>query len=546
METRGRRARRWVALAAGVAWDLLEARRLARSPDLRLGPRLLADLVDVAAWSAVSGRAYAAVPILGAPLITETAFRYQWAAAPLVLAHLVAVAGARRLADKPVRPANLGYQVIALVCGMGLRGVERATVERIRTTFEAELSAAENTAMIAGQYRVARSAYEIDGERLNPHDVLSGIRLHFPSARDEATALHDLTWGGRKSTLEALAAERAVQLDTAIRGWKRDTNANRSALADQILELTLPESHGLVLLSGEQVAELGRALRVLPLRGAITAGVLEATRPGARIVLQVSGMRVVLPPDPPRLVVVRADPTPVAMLQGGILWALLEATEAADAAPPWSTLPGALTFGIIALWSRRALRERGEGAHPALVSLSAMGAVVQASFVHLAIRGRPNRPDGSQRVPMQVALTAPAVVTGFCWPSLRPGGRRRTAVLFAAILGVGFLLLERPRWRRDLSRYAIWLPTAFLPSLAYRLSSERDAERAKVELHRRQSDAADAAARRGEKSEWQRVLRACDEGLRSIDSVHPAARSAVERRLRVLYRLAEEHSNAYE
>jgi len=536
----GSTRRRASAVAASLAWDVGEAIRLRRDPRLRLVPRLVADVLDVAAWSAAGGRAYSVVPVVGIPLITETALRYQWAAAPLLLAHLGATTVARRFAHKPLRPTNLANQVLGLLFGLGLRRIERAGAERTRAAFKAERRAAEATGVIAGQYRVARSTYLLNGEPLNPHDVLSGIRLHFPSAREHASALHELTWGGRKRALEALASEQAVQLDTALRAWKRDVNRRRSALSDQVLDPVLPEGHGMTLLSGDQVARLGQALDGLELRGRLTVEVLEATRPGAQVTLRVCGDRLVLAPDPSRMVVVRADPTPVAILEGGVLWAVLEATDAADRAPLWSVLPGMAAFGGLAAWSREALRARGEAAYPSMISLSGLAALTQAVVVHLAIRGEPNRPDGTQRVPMQTALNASAVLAGLCWPSLDRRARTRTGLSFAILAGIGVALLEPPRWRRDLVLNALWLPALFLPSLAYAVGGHRDVERARAELHQRQAEVADAAARRGEQSEWERISIACTEALASIDLVSPSARPAVERRLRDLQQLAEE------
>lgn len=544
MEPEGRTKRRQVAVAACAAWDVAEAIRLRRDPGLRLGPRLVADVADVAAWSAACGRAYSVVPIVGIPLITETALRYHWAAAPIVLAHLVAVAGARRLAHKPVQLTSLGHQVLALLFGMGLRRVERTGVERVRATFETERRAAETSAVIAGKYRMARSTYLVGGEWLNPHDVLSGIRLHFFSARDQASALQELTWGGRKRALEALATEQAVQFDTALRAWKQDRNRRRSALADQVLDPDLPEGDGMALLSGEQVIGLGRALDGLDVRGTPSVRVLEATRPGARVVLDVDGVRLLLAPDPTRLVVVRPDPTPVAILEGGVLWGLLEATDGADAAPLWSVLPGTMAFGALAVWSRTTLRQRGEAAYPSLLSLSAGAALAQAVVVHAGIRGQPDRPDGTQRTPMQTALNAWAVLAGLCWPSLDAAARRRTAVTFAVLAAIGVALLEPPRWRRDLFRNSLWLPALFASSLAYSVAGHRETRRARTELHARQEEEADAAADRGEHAEWERIRLACAEALASLHAVSPPARPAVERRLRDLHRLAEEHLHA--
>lgn len=544
IEAEGRTSRRQAAVAASLAWDVVEAVRLARDLRLRLGPRLLADVADVAGWSAIRGRAHSVSPIVGVPLVTETALRHQWRAVPLVFAHLLTVSTARRLRNKPLRPADLGHQVVGLLFGLGLRRVERAGAERVWATFEAERQAAETTAAIAGHYQVARNTYLVGGEPLNPHDVLSGVRLHFPAARDEPSALHEFTWGGRKSALEALAAEQAVQLDTALRAWRRDTNCRRSALADQVLDPLLPEGEGMSLLSGEQVVELGRALDDLDLRGALAVRVAEATRPGARVVLVINGTRVVLPPDPLPTVELRADPTPVAILEGGVMWALLEATDAADAAPLWSVLPGVGAYAALAIWSRRVLRERGEAAHEAVLLLSALAALTQAVAVHAGIRGRPNRPDGTQRLPMQTALNAPAMAAGFCWPSLSPRARRRTALAFGALGVLGLAMLEPPRWRIDLLGNTIWLPAVFLPAVAYSAGGQQYAQRAQDDLYARHAKAVDDALRRGERDEWARIAEACTQALACIDSVNPWARAAVEERLRDLHRLAEENLHA--
>lgn len=536
--------RRRAAVGACLGWDVLQAVRLRRDPCLRLGPRLVADLVDVAAWSAANDGASVAVPILGVPLVTETALRYQWAALPVPALHALGATLARRLAGKPPQLMHMGNQVLALLFGLGLRRVERVGAERVRDSFEAECSAIEATATVAGEYRVAAGTYVVAGERVNPHDVLSGIRLHFPGARRERGALHELAWGGRKGALESLAARQAVQLDTALRAWKRDVNARRSALAHQILDPALPEGHGMTLLSGDQVGRLVAALDAMELGGSFAVNVLEATRPGARVVLAVNGTRTVLPPDPPRLVVVRPDPTPVALLEGGVAWALLEATEAADRAPLWSVVPGAVAYAALAFWSRRALRARGEAAYEAVVSLSAAAALVQGLVVHVAIDGAPDRPDGTQRFPMQAALNAPAVLAGFCWPWLGRDGRRRIALTFAALVVLGIVLLEPPHRWRDLTRNAVWLPALFLPSLAYSRAGQREAESAQHDLLARQTRAADEAACRGERREWERVRAACVEALACLDSVSPAARPEVERRLTELHRLTEEHLHA--
>lgn len=544
IEAEGRTSRRQAAVVAALAWDVVEAVRLARDPRLRLAPRLFADVADVAGWSAACVRAHSVPPIVGIPLITETALRHRWRATPLVFVHLLAVGVARRVATRPLRPTDLGHQLVGLLFGVGLRRVERAGADRARASFETQRRAVETSAAIAGHYQVARETYVVGEERVNPHDALSGIRLHFPSARDNPSALHDFTWGGRKGALEALAAEQAVQLDTALRAWRRDTNCRRSALADQVLDPTLPEGHGMSLLSGDQVAELGRALDALDVRGALAVRVTEATRPGARVMLLVNGARVGLPPDPLPTVELRADPTPVAILEGGVMWALLEATDAADAAPLWSVLPGAGAFALLAVWCGRVLRERAEGAHEQVLLLSAVAAVLQAVVVHAGTRGRPDRPDGIQRFPMQTALNAPAMAAGFCWPSLDRRGRRRIVLAFGALGALGLAMLERPRWRVDLIGNTIWLPAVFLPALAYSAGGDRNTQQAQAEIHARHAQAAEHALRRGEQEEWAHIAEACAEALACIDTVDPCARATVEERLRDLLRLAEENLDA--
>jgi hypothetical protein len=537
--------RRQVALAGCAAWDVAEAVQLRRDARLRIGQRLFTDVLDVAIWSAVVDRPYAGVPaVVGVPLITETALRYPRSGVPLLVLHALGVGAARRLAHKPLQLMTLGHQALAFLFGLGLRRVERAGAGRVRASFEAERQAAETTATIAGQYGVARSTYIVADQLLNPHDVLSGVRLHFSTARDQASALQELTWGGRKSALEALATEEAVQLDTALRAWKRQANHRRSAVADQLLDPSFPEGHGMTLISGDQVGHLGEALEALGLRGALTVRVVEATRPGARVIVEVNGTEVVLPPDLPHVAVVRADPTPVALLQGGVLWALLEATDNADGAPLWSVLPGMTAFASLAVWSRRAVRVRGKAVYEPMLSMSALAALIQSLAVHAAIRGEPDRHDGTQRTPMQVALSAPTVLAGFCWPFIGARGRWRTALSFGALAAVGLALLEPPRWRLDLVRNTVWLPALFIPAVSYSVGSERDVQRARTELHVRLAEAADAAARRGEESEWERIRVACTEALASLDSVTPAVRPDVERRLKDLQRLAEEHLHA--
>lgn len=534
--------RRWyAATATSLAWDVLEAVKLSRNPGMRLGSRLVADLVDIAAWSSASPEGYASSPIVGAPLLTEATLRYSWLGVPLLAPHVVGVAAARRLAGKRVRPANLGNLLVAVGGGVGLRSVETARVQRIREDFDVERSSAETTARIAGRYRLTQQTYTVDGRVLKPHDRLSGLRLHFLRARSEhESVLHQMLWGGRKGALRELASSRALQLDTVLRAWKTDTNEKRTALADQVNDPGLPEEHGMTLISGNQSQALGRLLDLSRLRGDWQIIVVEATRPGARVVLDVAGKTLVLPPDPTNLLVTRGDPTPVAPLVGGVLWALLDSTEAANDVALWSVLPGAVAFGALADWSSDQIRERGEAAHGQIIRASFMAALLQATIVHLGIRGSPSRPDGSQRTPIQVALCAPAMIGGFCLPSLSPLERAKTALAFGAVLACGLAMLETPRWRRNLVMNFTWNATGFVLSLAYRLATEGDAERTLRELRGRIVEAAELAANEGEQLEWSLIEQACAEGLGDIDSVDPSYRETVEGDLRLLRQLAEE------
>lgn len=166
------------AVIACTVWDVTEAVRLRRDPRLRATPRLVADLADMAGWSAVTDRPPPVVPALAVPLVTETALRYPVggrARRPRLRGRrrrLPQDGGQAAAAHQP-RPPRPGSAVRD-----GLRRVERAGAAR--TTFDAESQAVETSATIAGQYAVARSTYEVRGERLNPHDVLPGVRLHFP------------------------------------------------------------------------------------------------------------------------------------------------------------------------------------------------------------------------------------------------------------------------------------------------------------------------------------------------------------------------------
>jgi hypothetical protein len=230
----------------------------------------------------------------------------------------------------------------------------------------------------------------------------------------------------------------------------------------------------------------------MPWPSAATGRSGSSRQPGPEPGCDVGKGTLVLPADPTELRVTRGDPTPVAPLAGGVLWALLEATEVADSAPLWSVVPGMVAFGALAAWSTRVLKERGEGAHGQIIRIAFLAALVQPSVVHAAVRGSPNRPDGSQRCPIQVAFSAPAVIAGFCGPSLNRRARTGTALVFGAVLACGLALLEPPRWRRDLALNFLWNLAAFFPAVAHRAATDRDAKRTLGELHERVVDAAEA------------------------------------------------------
>lgn len=519
----GLRARRLNLARAviGTAWDVIEARRLQWNPRTRTLQRAAVDLVDVAVGLRSTQAHSGLSPIVGAPLIVEDALLYGAPAAALPAAHLIAGAIAERRSPSSRVFARYLTQFAALVGGLGLRKFEQERARELQQELDREFSRRANLERRLGRYHVATAIYRDDGgARESAFDVLGDIRVRIARERIQHGSPLWQIQGGRKAELwnQATATGETVDLRTAFIEIKNvlNTDPARSNPADQLYTPNFLDADvGMVVLTAAQQRALHdffvRTDRENFRRGTVTVAVVEADRPGHRVVLSIDGAQLVLPADRRDLGRLRwADPTPAALALAAV-WAAGDGTKVFHDVGVKHAAPGFLGFTIGTVWATRRIRQRGRNAH-AEVALAAAGVgMVHLLSVTSGLRGRRVRPDGNPSFPGEIASKGPAIALGFLFDSLLPTERRPAVLPHLALASLGILMAPKPRHWGNVVLGQSWNVLGFLAARRYRRMTEESSQELAAEyaaLHEAFGESTRAAA---EREEWLLVTRAVEQ-----------------------------------
>ncbi len=482
--------RRRLVLAGGCAVaDIIGSWGLARSSRFHLGPRLVADAVDCAAWGLLAEQADASV-LAGVPLALEAGIRMGWRATVVPAVTAGTGVAVRRLAKRPGSVGSYRWHVVGAGMGAIMRAYERAHHRAVGDQHQQHLQAQVHGYELAGKTAVAMGADSVV-------DLLSRTMALLASVRGDASVAHMLaTW---KQQLAQRVAGSAVFLGMALTSWQQAHNSRQQDLRS-VVRLLLPEGDGTVLLTAGQAGALSAALDAMGLRGDVEVEVVdrgEAMLPGRRRQLVVAGRHVTLAPDREHRLAA-FDPGPLVLVLAA-LWSLETMGSHHARTSPWASVPAALGGVALAWWAHDRVRALGARAHSRILVASLGLGAVQAVLSTATMR-QARGADGVQRFPFVDAMTPAVVLLAFYGHEL---DRWRRALVWAVVVGVGACCLasmEGPIDGVDLAAGCLWPASAIgsLTGLGQALASSED----RVVRAQEADDAAclDAAYDRGRRS----------------------------------------------
>jgi len=435
---RGNRRAAVAGLAVSLGADLGIWAVLRQTDRLMMGPRLVADVIDSAAWSqSVPGPPEAAT-LPGVPLALEAGIRMgPWAMA-IPAAHLAVMTAVRRRQGRPTPPAVLVWQVMGVGMGMWVGWYERRQREATTAEHQRELAARQAAARLAGQNDVAMGADTVVDEVARVEHLMAAIATETaPSSPSVGTARALAEW---KASLAAATSEQSVYLATVLTRWQR---ANYGvALADDAV-LLISSDEGMTILSAAQASHLERRLRQLAPQGEVTVTVPADGAPivpGDEVRLRVGDVPVVLPAEldlmPP------FDPAPIVIVAGGV-WCLGLASSGHGDVPWFVAVPAASASAVLAVLAHRAIQRTGAVDPERLVASSIGVALVQALITTPRLRA-PFDFQGGQVFPLLMTANATSALAGRYWRGLSRPARARLGLAAAGAMGVSLLLFEGP------------------------------------------------------------------------------------------------------
>ncbi|WP_219465786.1 hypothetical protein [Nonomuraea rhizosphaerae] len=404
--------------------------------------RLVMDVADVAAWSAIAGDPIDAPSLLAAPLAYELALERGWRALVVPLTAGTAANLALTVAGWPYSLSPFLLPAGGVAGGLFIARYLDGRLRQRQRVAAAEREAARSQAELAGRHSVAVGADTVVDLLTRTWPLLAG---------PDRTAASPLSaWRQR---LAEETADHAEYLAVALMRWEQRHNLASPDLARDV-EFR-PVRGASLLLSPAQVAALEAALERSPPAGVVAVAV-DTPRPlGRRQELRIGGAKVVLPEDAgPRTPPFDGGPIAIGL---GAIGSLSHSYRDMDGVPlPFSaalTVAGLLT----ALWCHRRIAVRGTSAHgrvmAAGLAFGAVDAVVSTSLMQTMAAG------GLTRMPFLHAMMFVFPLTVMYWRDL-PRHSRAWAVAGAAsiVAGCAWLLPVPLHWA-DLAGL-VW-PLAF-------------------------------------------------------------------------------------
>ena len=364
--------------AARIPIDLVIGYFLRRSRRMALLPRLALDALDVGTSSVMQGNTYDGATQLGIPLALEAGIRHGVAGLVVPAVNLMGTATIRRRRGLRIKPATMGWQVLAVAGGMAVRSLLDHERRVVQNRHEAVMAARCSQATLAGQNDVAVGADTVVDLLIRTAPILQR-----PGESGSPVQLMLSSW---KETVVNATATQATYLRTALLQWRRRHNLHPDLSRD--VDFTLAPEDGTVLLSAGQVSELEVHLDGMELRGDVAVRIVDreqARRPGWERRLFVGECEICLAPDR-SVMAPRLDLGPAALWFGALLCALTVLPS--QGRVPWRR--AIISFGWFAasgFWAQRRVRRLGPQAHERIFLASVVG-----SFLH-ALMTTPWHPD---------------------------------------------------------------------------------------------------------------------------------------------------------
>lgn len=470
-----------VAAAGCAAVDLGVAGWLRRSGPLPLWPRMVADSLDVAAWSLALGHSPDVAALAASPLACEAGLRLRWRGL-VVPATVGGVTTAALLVfGRPPELAPFIWPALATASGA-------VVIDYLRHRM------AHGTRLAAQQREAAASQAELAGQ----NSVANGV----DTVIDLLTRVNQLiAWhgGGSPSRLgawrQALAeacGQQATYLGVALARWQRLHNSMSPDLGADV-ELQPVGAAGTVLLSPAQARRLDRALSEMDLSGKVPVAVRSRGPAGRPLVMFVGGRRLILPADPgpapPSL-----EAGPVIILLGGIGMPL-HSVAFYDADPLWLTLPVAALAVPLTWWAHRQMIGTRKGRHADVVAVALAYGTLDAVLSSLAMHN--HYLGGLVRLPFVGFLFWFAPLLVFYGRDLTRAERWLLWVGCAAAVAAGLAAEPYPVPPVHFLAGLVWPAATVLATTGGRALIELDADQARAELERRHRSAVEEGYRRG-------------------------------------------------
>ena len=519
-------------VAASLTADLFESGQLARRQGGFAKPRMFRELVELAIYAGSCDR-YTGAGLAASPVIAELGFRSGVYALPCLLPYVGVVVFSRRRRGLRTDLDCLVYPIVATAACVFLRQSEIARVRRHERTRRAQLAAAHRSASTVGRRRVA--ALQLDADDLlgnTPIDAVGNTYTYLDrAAYDELasdSALKQIVLNNRLRILEGepLSESEAILASDCLERWQFKSRMRHTFLGQQVYVLNIGRDVAAVPLTADQGQQLHRYLDALELNGEVTVALEYSSGYGEPVSLRAttaSGSHVVSLAGKRRATeFTLGNPAQAAALMT-LCWSLQQMTKAGDDVAWRAAAPGVVSHVLLAVVTA-ANKRLGDRAHPLVAGLSLAAATAQLAAISRSVRGTPNLPNGSPRLPVFHAASSPALFTGVLWRDLSRSARGAFIGGQLALLAGGICLLEKPRPLGSLvSRMAISTSSIIAGGYLYRHRIERELARERDHFHRVLGNTILEHADDGERTEWLLVANACAEArkLLSIDLPEP-------------------------
>lgn len=454
----------WLGLVGlFVVLDIVTWRILRNSNRFFLLPRVCLGAVELAIWSAAPTKfpTYDPAVFLGVPLAAEAGVRLGPRGFAVPAINFGVLIFSRQLGGRPLLPATIGWQFLAVLCGWVVIVYERSLLRQVAAERALVLPAKELRAHAAGQNSVAMGA----------DSVIDKIQAIAPllGPPEPGSALNTLldSW---KATLAQSTRAKYSYLADVFNSWARRYNLHPDLHSH--VEFDVEEGSGTALLTSRQSQLVGLILEQLAPSGITRVYVVDSPPvpqpPGGEVSLRIAQTTVVLPAEP--IPYIRPyDWAPLTMLLGAIWTGIGLMTASVPAIPSLTILAICIAS---AGYAHVRVTSAGRRARLGILAVAAMVSAIQLVVVLKFLR-RPVSPTGDKVLPISWVLSGTAILAGNYWADLERNVRLLLLALAAALSSICYFFVPSQPGLAELFLALMWPLVCFVP--AFRLTQAMDA-----------------------------------------------------------------------